>query len=110
MPKVNPVTRKQWERLYDPMHSAFQRLFQWHMRDATTPEEVQARITMDLAITVVNLFIVNSPRMNPSELREECLTLIENMRRAIEADDLTAYCLIQQPDGIQPATMQDYSK
>jgi hypothetical protein len=105
MPKVDPVTKEEWERYYDPMHNAFQNLFRWHMVNAPTPEEIQARTVMDMAITVVNLFVVNAPGITPKVLRTECLTFIENMRRAIEADDLTQYCLSAGKVKAEPTKM-----
>lgn len=109
MPKVDAVTKEEWEKYYDPMHTAFQNLFRWHMLNAPTPEEVQARTVMDMAITVVNLFVVNAPGITPRELRESCLEFIDNMRLAIERDDLTQYCLSAGKIAAQPTKMEDNS-
>jgi hypothetical protein len=107
MPKVDSVTREEWEKYYDPMHEAFQKLFSWHLVNAPTFEEAMARIQMDLAITVVNLFVVNAPGITPRGLRQECLTVIENMRRCIEADDMTQYCLSAGTVKATGAKMED---
>jgi hypothetical protein len=107
VPKVNTVTKEAWSKHYDPMHDAFQALFRWHMSNAPTMEEAMARIQMDLAITVVNLFVVNARDITPRILRSECLTVIENLKRCIENDDLIVYCLAHDGQPVPPSKLEE---
>lgn len=107
--KIDPVTREEWEKLYDPMHSAFQSLVLWHMMNSANPEEMQARIVMDLSITVVNLFLVNDITITEAELHRECQNFIENMKRCLTQGEIGRFTRYRGGEKATGAALEEHT-